>query len=278
MPRARRCLSPRRHARAVMARLFAPLCALSLLAFAPGARAAATIGDAAASMGGLVQTLSSTVLPLVACVLFMHFAYSMYLAASQGVKPSYGSLIMSVAIYGSSFLFNGLFSELGTQPVVTAQAEQDAPQVQAAAPAAAPALSAQTADASAAAKPSAPQAVASALPLPVSGSGKAAGDWADTAPFDAGASARPAALAAKAPAAARVPLPQGSFLDDAAAAGSVSAAPAPLYWPGEKAAAFPRGLYDDSVAGDASADQAARRQHAIERQKWMSQQQAQASR
>jgi hypothetical protein len=276
MPRARRCLSPRRHARAVMARPVAPLCALSLLAFAPGARAAATIGDAAASMGGLVQTLSSTVLPLVACVLFMHFAYSMYLAASQGVKPSYGSLIMSVAIYGSSFLFNGLFSELGAQPVATAQVEQDAPQAQAAAPAAAPASSAQTADASA--KPSAPQAVASAKPLPVSGSGKAAGDWADTAPFDAGASARPAALAAKAPAAARVPLPQGSFLDDAAAAGSVSAAPAPLYWPGEKAAAFPRGLYDDGVAGDASADQAARRQHAIERQKWMSQQQAQASR
>jgi hypothetical protein len=47
-------------------------------------------------------------------------------------------------------------------------------------------------------------------------------------------------------------------------------APAPLYWPGDKAAAFPRELYDDDVATGSDADQAARRDHAAARLRWMS--------
>jgi hypothetical protein len=48
-------------------------------------------------------------------------------------------------------------------------------------------------------------------------------------------------------------------------------APAPLYWPGQQAAAFPRELYDDHVASDSSSDQASRREHARQRLAWMRQ-------
>jgi hypothetical protein len=63
----------------------------------------------------------------------------------------------------------------------------------------------------------------------------------------------------------------------AAQAPALSAAvptPPPLYWPGEKAAAFPRELYDDEVATDSSADQAARREHAASRLRWIARENA----
>jgi len=60
-------------------------------------------------------------------------------------------------------------------------------------------------------------------------------------------------------------LPQGvpSF------APSMGPAPAPLYWPGQQAAAFPRELYDDHNASDSDSDQAVRSRHAQQRMAWM---------
>jgi len=56
---------------------------------------------------------------------------------------------------------------------------------------------------------------------------------------------------------------------DAATASLNAAAPAPLYWPGQQAAAFPREMYDDSNATGSDADQAARREHAKARLAWI---------
>jgi hypothetical protein len=68
---------------------------------------------------------------------------------------------------------------------------------------------------------------------------------------------------------AALKLPSGSESRPAADEGGL--APAPLYWPGQQAAAFPRELYDDHVASDSSSDQASRREHARQRLAWMRQ-------
>jgi len=55
----------------------------------------------------------------------------------------------------------------------------------------------------------------------------------------------------------------------AVGADNLDAAPPPLFWPGQMAAAFPRELYDDEAAGASPQDKARRIEHSAARLRWI---------
>jgi hypothetical protein len=88
-------------------------------------------------------------------------------------------------------------------------------------------------------------------------------------PAQAAVASLPKIAAAKMAPPPAVPLPTAPRRDAELLEASADKAPAPLYWPGPKAAAFPKELYDDSCATDSQADRSQRAAHERERLAWI---------